>query len=57
MIDSPVTEKILEMLYSRKGRDLSKDAVESIEYDQITSDPILFDEMLRDKEKRGTKAK
>jgi hypothetical protein len=44
------------MLYLPSGRNLSKDAVEVMEYNQITSNPILFDEMLKSKYKMHEKA-
>lgn len=56
-IDSPATQQILEMLYLPSGRNLSKDAVEVMEYNQIASNPILFDEMLKSKYKMHEKAK
>ena len=52
------TQQILEILYKEPStRNLSKDAVEAIDYNQIMSDPILFDKMLRDEAKRNKKAK
>ena len=45
------------LYYDSSGRNLSKDAVEAIEYNQTTSDPILFDELLRHEEMRAKKVK
>jgi hypothetical protein len=47
------------MLYvpTGSGEFLSKDAVEVMEYNQTTSNPILFDDMLKSKYKMHQKAK